>query len=186
MKKLLYFSVSLLFCCGCKESVKKEEPVEKVAKAELKPEESRAISNPAEVDSDNYEPVFNDFLISAAPQSDFMLIDKPAAIFIGPDSLQIERMKKEQGEESFYTIADDNIYYEYEAKEFLRKKNLGIIDLDKRYLKFKLNNGTELFFDSESEKNPGWVTILFDPKQQPKIINPTETEEEFQKYFERK
>lgn len=38
--------------------------------------------------------------------------EKAVAIFIAPTDDKIESMKKEEGEEDYYVIADDELYYQ--------------------------------------------------------------------------
>jgi hypothetical protein len=50
--------------------------------------------------------------------------EKPIAIFIDPTDEEIKRMKIENSEEDFFTISDDNLYYQWQAVEFLKKRNI--------------------------------------------------------------
>ncbi len=89
--------------------------------------------------------------------------EKPVAVFIEPSENKIELMKKEDGD-GFYTIADDAMYYQSQAIEYLGKmrfpycfteneKHEFIIEKKKRYV--------------VSEKCEGWCLILWNGKDEP-------------------
>lgn len=129
-------------------------------------------------------PDFRKFLVSFAPADDVTIISDKVGIFIGPDSIQIERMISEIGEEDFYTIADDNNYYESEARDFLEKKNIKVVYPKTQYLKFKTATGKEYTFDTKSKASRGWLTILFNPqKESPIIVSLAAIDFEFDSYF---
>lgn len=123
-------------------------------------------------------------IVTSIPANDFTLITEKAGIFISPDTVEIERLKQEYGEEDFYTAADDNLYYEYEADKHLEQKGIKTIYPKTRYLKFKTSSGKEYFFDTKPESGPNWYLMLFDPsKNYPVIISTIDIVEEHNKYF---
>lgn len=129
-------------------------------------------------------PDFRKLLVSSAPADDVTLISDKAGIFIGPDSIQIEQMKSELGEEDFYTVADDNNYYESEARDFLEQKNIKVVYPKTQYLKFKTATGKEYTFDTKSKASRGWLTVLFNPKKEsPIIVSLADIDLEFESYF---
>src|SRR5690606_8542978 len=70
-------------------------------------------------------------------QSDTLIVDKWAAVFVEPDSLRIEKRKKEIGEEDFHIIADDYLFYMYKSYEFLDSIKLTIITTKgEKFIKF--------------------------------------------------
>jgi hypothetical protein len=52
------------------------------------------------------------------------LHEKPIAIFIDPTDEELEAMKKANSEEDFFTITDDNLYYNAQAIEFLKQRDI--------------------------------------------------------------
>jgi hypothetical protein len=123
------------------------------------------------------------YLVSSIPNKDFTIVSENAGVLIGPDSLQIVKMKKEMGEEDFYIVADDNIYYDYEASEFLNQKKFKLVYPKTRYIKF-VSKGKEYYFDSKSKAAAGWTAVLFSPsKPTPRIINTADIEGEFKDYM---
>ncbi|MBB6609508.1 hypothetical protein H7F15_00525 [Pontibacter sp. Tf4] len=130
------------------------------------------------------DPALKDHVVAAVPGNDFTLITERSGIFISPDTIEIERLKQEYGEEDFYTAADDNLYYEYEATEFLKKKGVKTIYPNTRYLKFKTGSGQEYFFDTKPAGSHKWYLILFDPsKDHPALISAINITEDYSKYF---
>ena len=123
------------------------------------------------------------YLISSMPSNEYITVSENAGIFISPDTLQIEQMKKSNGEETFYTVADDNIYYEYEASQFLKEKKIQVINPSTRYIKF-LSKAKEFYFDTKPKAAIDWTAVLFSPdKPAPRIVNSADIEQEFQEYF---
>lgn len=110
-------------------------------------------------------------------------VDYTCAIFISPSDVQIERMKREYGEEDFYTVADDNSYYDYQASELLEKYDVkishleaGTLELIGEYMGWKIDTG--------KEGAPGWTLIFFNIKKRPKIVSSIDiTEEVIKEYF---
>lgn len=127
-----------------------------------------------------------DYIVADISGNNFTLVTERSGIFISPDTEEIEHMKKEYGED-FYTAADDNLYYEYEADKLLEEKNIKTVYPKTRYLKFKTNTGQEYFFDTKTEDSPNWYLILFDPsKDRPEIISAIDIAEEYSSYFSQK
>lgn len=178
-KVLLFLFISFLgFACGNtaeKERVETNNKKSEIASDSLKQEENlKAFDESFKLEN---------YLLKSLQNNDFITVSESAGIFISPDSLQIDKMKKSNGEETFYIIADDNIYYEYEASEFLKEKNIKVINPATRYIKF-IAKGKEFYFDTKSQASIGWTAVLFSPsKPAPKIINPVDIEQEFEEYF---
>ncbi len=119
----------------------------------------------------------------AAKESDTLIIEKPAAVFISPNSSRIEKMKEEYGEEDFYTAADDNLYYQSEAESFLREKEIVVIYSTARYLKFMTANGKPQFVATAHPDSSAWTIYLFHPRKAPKSISSIDIEAEYESYF---
>jgi len=170
----------VIFSCSETANVEENSLVRLASDEELTPSTETEVSDSVAFAS----PEFRKFLVFSAPTADLTLISEKAGIFIGPDNLQIEQLKSEIGEDDFYTIADDNNYYESEASDFLEQKNIKIVYPKTRYLKFKTATGKEFNFDTKSKANPGWLTVLFDPKKEsPIIVSPVDIDLEYEIYF---
>jgi hypothetical protein len=121
------------------------------------------------------------YLVEKNSVKDFITINGNCALIISPDEAQIEKLKAEMGEENFYVVADDNMWYQYEAGEYLEKKNVKVIHPDKRYLKFITGNKKEYYFDTRAIA--GWTNVLFRPDSLPKLISSIGIEKECEQYF---
>jgi hypothetical protein len=116
---------------------------------------------------------------------DFSIISENCGIFISPDSTEIIKMKKEYGEEDFYVIADDNIFYDYTASHFLDSMGINCLYPKTRYLKFKINKDT-ICFDTKSRYKTGWLSILYRENSEPEIYNSIDVEQAYLDYFKMK
>ena len=178
MKQLLTLLLSLvLFDCTKKEGhgVASDAIVTDAAKsiqtdssnskpAELKKEVTR-FSNP-----DSYTRL-DSYLVDANPDTaDFQTINKSCAILVNPTKEQIELMEKEYGED-FYTIADDNTFYQANAMEVLDSLDIKTVMADqKRYLKL-MDRKKDWTLDIRQNGAPGWNLILFSLGKRPKVVS---------------
>lgn len=129
--------------------------------------------------------IIENFLVSGLlGEKDITIINEDCGIFMIPDSIQISKMKGKTPEdmENFYIAADDNSYYQYEARKFLDSLKIKAIYPKTRYLKFIINNNT-LFFDSKSKYTDGWIVVLFIGNRKPKIVDFVSFKESYNKYI---
>lgn len=87
----------------------------------------------------------------------------PVAVFIQPSDSKIESMKKESGED-FDTIADDAMYYQWQATEFLEKMKFPYCFTENENHVFKAGQNKEY---SVNEKCEGWCLVLWNGKDKP-------------------
>jgi hypothetical protein len=113
--------------------------------------------------------------------TDFLLITDDCGVFISPDSSEIKKMKEEYGEDDFYIVADDNIYYDNQASIFLDSLKIKSIYPIERYLKFIVDSDT-ISIDTKSKYKRGWLSILYSFNKKPEIINSIDIEFEYSKY----
>ena len=114
---------------------------------------------------------------------DTLTIDKRTAVFYQPDSLQIEKRKKEVGVQDFMAGADDYIYSINTSSEYLEKQGLKVLDAkSKRFLKFvSADKKVQLVkLDTLPEL---WGICLFDPNKKPYYADMTMIEDEYKKYY---
>lgn len=115
--------------------------------------------------------------------SDTLIIDRQAAVFYQPDSLQIEKRMKEVGEADFRAGADDYIYYVNTSVEYLEKKGLPVLDAkNKKYLKFVLTGKQHQFIKLDTLEEL-WGIYLFDPKKSVYAADMTIIEDEYKSYY---
>ena len=126
-------------------------------------------------------------LIASATNSannDTLIVDRQSAVFIEPDSLRIERLKNQVGEEDFYIGADDDLFYVHTSHEFLDSVKLKtLIAKDKKFLRFICSDQTEQVI--RLDKLPElWSIYFFDPTKKAKQVDMTIIDEEYKSYFQ--
>src|SRR5690606_6040410 len=101
------------------------------------------------------------------------------AIFVSPTNKQVEELKQKHGED-FYTIADDNLWYQNEAFELLDSMQISIVNFDKEATHLKLINldSNEWILNLRQKDAPSWNIILFDNSKTPKIVSSIDVNEE--------
>jgi len=115
--------------------------------------------------------------------SDTLIIDRQAAVFYQPDSLQMEKRMKEIGEADFRAGADDYIYYVNTSVEYLEKKGLPVLDAkNKKYLKFVLTDKQDQVIKLDTLEEL-WGIYLFDPKKSVYAADMTIIEDEYKSYY---
>lgn len=179
--KYLFITLLLLACNRGIDNTKDTnlDSSEKKANVETPKKTTNSLS---EMDEEEQSLIINNYLIKNRPNSNFILIDSNSGVFIPMSASEIKKLKKIYGED-FYIISDDNIFYNFEAVEFLEARKVRILNPETRYLIFKMKNGKELYFDTQSEFNCAWKTILFNIDSLPKIIYPINIKDEYSRYF---
>ena|ERR1700733_13573062 len=115
--------------------------------------------------------------------SDTLTIDRKAAVFYSPDSLQIEKRKKDIGEDNFYVGADDYLNYLNISENFLDSVKLPIMDAkDNKYLKFIRDNNSQTVIRLDTLPEL-WGIYFFDPAKKEKWVDITTIDEEYNSYF---
>lgn len=119
-----------------------------------------------------------------AQKPDTLIVKEKGAVFFEPDSTQIEKRKREVGEENFYVGTDDYLYYMQQCHTFLSNRKFKIFEgLQRmRIIKFVMaNNKIDIVnLDTLAEL---WGVFLFDPLKQPYQIDLTQVETEFKAYY---
>jgi hypothetical protein len=114
---------------------------------------------------------------------DTIVVKNQTAIIIEPTDKQIEKRKKEVGEEDFYIGADDYMWYLNESTETFRKNKLNVLNIKNgKTIKFEMENGNNAILELNGEDEL-WQIYLFDPKLKPKKIDMTDSENEYKTYF---
>lgn len=79
-----------------------------------------------------------------------ILLEGPAIVALLPDSLEMERLKKDWGEEAFYTYADDQAWYQDQLETKARLSDLQLISTTNKNLIFTNNQDLNLPVDTSS------------------------------------
>lgn len=108
-------------------------------------------------------------------------ISHPCAILYSPDSAQLAKLKKENGEEAFFTIADDNSNYMADARIFLEGKGVKIMEPTGGKMHFLSKTGNATTIDLSDPKY-NWEAWIYDGNKLSKI-DLTDIENEYKKYM---
>ncbi|MDZ4794797.1 MAG: hypothetical protein SGI83_11010 [Bacteroidota bacterium] len=115
--------------------------------------------------------------------ADTLLIDKNAAVYYRPDSLQLERWKKQSGDKDFAVIADDWSYYMNTSSEYLNTTTTPVIDASgKKILKFVKADQSFILVKPDTLKHY-WGVFLFSPVKEPLFADLVTIEEVYKEYF---
>lgn len=116
--------------------------------------------------------------------SSFEVVEFDCAILVYPTERQIDEMKKETGEDDFYTIADDCQYYQGVAIGIIDSIGIKTITASKQFLRLKGNDKT-WDLDIRKKNLPAWNIIFFKTTKEPKIISTIDlTAEQAKRFFE--
>jgi hypothetical protein len=99
-----------------------------------------------------------------------MNIDSVCAIIYLPDSSNIEKLKREMGEENFFTVVDDNNFYNSQIIEALDSLKIEVVETSETDMNFRSNNHTIFFLEKRKLSNP-WGAIFFNGKDTPKVMS---------------
>ncbi|PSL48246.1 hypothetical protein CLV51_1021111 [Chitinophaga niastensis] len=108
-------------------------------------------------------------------------ISTPCAIFYSPDSIQLAKLKKDNGEEAFYTIADDYQNYMTDARIFLEGKGVKILEPTGGKISFLSKSGSKTTLNLSDIKY-SWEVWLFDGNALHKA-DVTDFEDEYHRYM---
>jgi hypothetical protein len=90
-------------------------------------------------------------------------IGKACGVFFTPSDAELDRMKKEIGEEDFFTVMDDYGWYFSESTTFLKDKGIKTITTSEKSVRFHLLNGNIKTFHA-GDTAIDWSPLLFDGK----------------------
>ena len=112
------------------------------------------------------------------------IIDYDCAILIYPNDKQIEEMKKTEGEENFYTAADDANWYQGLAIGTMDSVGVKQISASGQFLRLRGKSRT-WDLDVRKKNFPPWNLIFFKRDKEPEIISTVDlTTQKVKEYFE--
>lgn len=89
-------------------------------------------------------------------------VGKACAIFFTPTTTQWEALKREVGEDDFYTITDDYGWYLAESRTYLEEKGIAIREITPKKIRFHLYDGSLRVINPPDSIN--WNVLLYDGK----------------------
>lgn len=118
---------------------------------------------------------------NATAQKKNFTISEKIVVIVMPSQEKIKQLKKESTSDDEYSvIVEDGLFYLDQAKTFLKKKNIKILQVDGSQNVHYLENNS---YKKLNIKNLSWDILFYMPKKKPKQIDITDVEKEFQKYF---
>lgn len=118
--------------------------------------------------------------------NDVQTISESSVLIVNPTDEQIEEMKKEYGEEDFYTIADDASFYQADAISLIDSVGVKRVNADKPFALF-VGESMPLTVNIRKKDAPGWMLILFNKNKTPEIVPAIDVNREMlETYFDLK
>ena len=98
-----------------------------------------------------------------------LTVDFDCAFIIYPTNEQMEEMKKEYGEDDFFTIMDDGNYYQGIAIDLLDSLQVTTVSATKPFVRF-IGTDKTWVLNLTRKGRPTWNLIFFKKNREPKII----------------
>jgi hypothetical protein len=118
-----------------------------------------------------------------------LIIDKAAVVFLSPTkgaySKAVEELKKKYSQDDLAEVASDTGYYEMTASDFVKKRNVPIIETNQEEILFKLKDGREIKIKN-SISSINQEVYMFDGVKPPELVKDIATfndGKEFDSYF---
>ena len=179
MKIIIAISVSLcLFSCG-NQRVNQTEGVDSLKTVDKDSMKRNEFDYEGQFKLEKY--LANDQPDTATIQ----VIDFNCSLIIDPSSDQVDEMKKRLSEEDLSTIADDNLFYQWQAKQLIDSAGVKAAAAKKRFIKF-IGTDKSWVLDIRKKDLPAWNLILFNRKKDPQPVSTTSlTFEKIKEFFEK-
>jgi hypothetical protein len=121
--------------------------------------------------------------IKAIDTASLLTIDFDCAFIIYPTDEQLEEMKKEYGEDDFFTIVDDGSYYHGTATGLLDSLQITTVSATKPFVRF-IGADKTWTLNLTKKGLPAWNLIFFKRNREPEIIGTADlTADEINDYF---
>jgi len=114
-------------------------------------------------------------------QKEDAVISGSAVVFVLPTTERLKEMENKYGEE-FHAVADDAMFYQKRAENFLKDKSVQVFTLNaKDVLRFKLSSGE--LVEEDLSKLPYWNGLLFNGIEKPIIVDFILIENDYNRYM---
>lgn len=186
-KKIFITALVLASCGPSKKEIVSEIPVDTVQRVRSVVPDTLVVEGTEE--ESYFEDVLklDNYLVKGSVnEEDLQEISETVAILIYPTDAQIEKMEKEYGEEDFYTVADDNTYYQGTAMGMIDSLGVNTITAKNRFIRFKGRDGKSIWtLDIRKKGAPPWNLIFFHTDKSPEIISTVDLDyEKIKAYFD--
>lgn len=112
---------------------------------------------------------------------DLQVITSPCAVLISPNLKKLEKLKKENTEDDFNTIVDDNQYYMATSIQYLDSLKVKILHRNSEgTLVFKTIHGTIFKFQADSVY---WGVLFFNGRTKPLEADMTAINQDYELYM---
>ncbi len=136
---------------------------------------------------DSGQPNIKDYIVKTADPKETFVVKGNIAVFASMSDSRVKKMKsglKGQDLDNFYTATDDQMFYESQARDYLEKKGIKIVDTQKRYISFTHLDGTTVFIDTELNKDSLSLLILFQNGRLPLLASTLDIKDDYIQYFD--
>jgi hypothetical protein len=111
------------------------------------------------------------------------IINFPCVVFVRPNSQKIKKLKKENSEDDYNTIVDDNVYYVATSRDYIDSIGMKRIERESEgSLVFKSTKGTLFKVGLDSLY---WGVVLFNGKDKPIEADMTYINQDYESYMKK-
>lgn len=107
---------------------------------------------------------------SAPPGASADVYTEPIVLFVDPDSAERARLREEHGDEAFYIIADDAMWYRAEALALLDSLGVRHERVGRGQAYFRVAGERQVFDWSDVEG--AWFVVVYNGRDEPRIARP--------------
>jgi hypothetical protein len=171
---------AVIFLAACTSQPKKEEAAldTTVVTVDSTSAQSETIENPFKLETYLFKGKVNG--------NDVQTISENSILIVNPTDAQIEEMKKEYGEDDFYTIADDASFYQSNAIMLIDSMGVKKTTAEKPFA-LLVGEDKPYTLNLRMKGAPCWMIILFNPKKIPEIVPAIDVNrEKLETYFDLK
>lgn len=101
--------------------------------------------------------------------NDVQTISESSVLIVNPTEEQIEEMKKEYGEEDFYTVADDANFYQANAISLMDSLGVKSVNAEKPFA-LLIGESSPWTINLRKKGAAAWMIILFNKNKTPEIV----------------
>jgi hypothetical protein len=92
---------------------------------------------------------------------------RPIVLLVQPDSAELQRMRRRLGDDAFYVVADDAMWYRAEAIELLDSLRVPYATAVRAPLRFRVGGVMKEY--TWGEGDAAWFALIYDGVSEPKV-----------------